>query len=570
MRNVLYLIFFLGLIILLIGRWTYPHYFKPSFITNSLSENIYSPVLDSYDPANMLDFTAKDVFHLKLTLNNADSWNIDTRLLKDLAKDQAVMITVEPWGSRFIGRFATPLEELVSGVYDERIRKLCHEVFSIHPKVYIRFAQEMEIPSHSFPWIKWGRLYIEAYRHFVGVWREELPDLQFVWGPLGYPGALEFYPGEDMVDICSITLRSSVEIHHDVYPNDLPLPYDIQRRLHRLRFVEHPILILGSENLSKEQYSTSLLSQAQDSMRTVGPVVYSHDLLQNTNAHINPSPDFHIGMYDPDTMLVHHPAVDVEHIFPGLAMIRNEEFETMFHDILRRNHDAIVTFEPFKDTGATDLKVLRNILKGKYDDVIAKFYSIISSTDRIVYLRFGHEMEIPITRYPWQSQDPSLYILAYRYFMTFNDSLAPNIRRVWGPAGDRGSIEWYPGNDVVDFISMAIYGLPDKNITDPQKQESFSTIFRRKYHRLRFIDKPLFITEFGVKGPEEFQRLWMEDAAKTLNENPQVAGVSYFNFRDVPKAWGDIPPPVWSITEETFDHFLSTLNNKPEVAKQRR
>lgn len=100
-------------------------------------------------------------------------------------------------------------------------------------------------------------------------------------------------------------------------------------------------------------------------------------------------------------------------------------------------------------------------------------YSIILSTDRKVYLRYAHEMEIPVTRYPWQSQDPITYIKSYRYFMNFKNPLPANIKRIWGPAGDRGSLEWWPGNDVVDYVSVAIYGLPDKNITDPNRQESF-------------------------------------------------------------------------------------------------
>lgn len=143
--------------------------------------------------------------------------------------------------------------------------------------------------------------------------------------------------------------------------------------------------------------------------------------------------------------------------------------------------------------------------------------------------------------------------------MNFPNPFPENIKRVWGPAGDRGSIEWWPGNDVVDFVSVAIYGLPDKNITDPEKQESFSKIFNRKYWRLRLIDKPVFITEFGVKGPEEFQTKWLEEAADVIRENPQVVGINYFNMSDTPKAWGEIKPPDWSITEKSFHTFIKRL-----------
>ena len=179
-----------------------------------------------------------------------------------------------------------------------------------------------------------------------------------------------------------------------------------------------------------------------------------------------------------------------------------------------------------------------------------------------MYLRYSHEMEIPITRYPWQSKDPITYIKSFRYFMNFKTPLPSNIKRIWGPAGDRGSLEWWPGNDVVDYISIAIYGLPDKNITDPKKQESFKTIFNRKTWRLRFVDKPIFITEFGVKGPEELQTKWLEDAAKVIVANPQVMGINYFNMTDTPKAWGEIKPPDWSITKKSFQNFIEALEEK--------
>ena len=101
-----------------------------------------------------------------------------------------------------------------------------------------------------------------------------------------------------------------------------------------------------------------------------------------------------------------------------------------------------------------------------------------------------NEMEIPITRYPWQSQNPVDYIHSFRYFMAFKNPFPANIKRVWGPAGDRGSIEWYPGNDVVDYMSIAIYGLPDKNITDPEK--------KRKITKIGFTESSVFSIVFGL------------------------------------------------------------------------
>jgi len=219
-----------------------------------------------------------------------------------------------------------------------------------------------------------------------------------------------------------------------------------------------------------------------------------------------------------------------------------------------------VTVEPWKDTsGKADTNVTKSIVAGRYDGEMRTLFRIFSQTKQTVYLRWMHEMEIPIHRYAWQSKDPVDYINAYRYFMQFEGGPPKNVKKVWGPAGDRGSIDFWPGDDVVDFISIAIYGLPDKNITDPNKQEAFSTIFNRKFYRMRFADKPIFITEFGVKGSEAYQDNWLKNAAETIKNNRHVFGICYFNLYDDDKAWGSIKPPDWSITPQSMKKFSNEV-----------
>jgi beta-mannanase len=268
-----------------------------------------------------------------------------------------------------------------------------------------------------------------------------------------------------------------------------------------------------------------------------------------------------IGVYDPDKKLTTLPVITAEHIFTDFTEVTDNSFEKKFNAVVKRNHDVIVTIEPFyRKFGITDSSVLSKTLNGQFDKEFNKIFNIISNVKQIVYLRWAHEMEIPIHRYGWQSQDPVKYINAYRYFMLFRKNKASNIKFVWGPAGDRGSIDYWPGEDVVDYISIAIYGLPDKNITDPNQQESFDQIFKRKSYRMRFLNKPIFITEFGVKGNHDFQSNWLKDAAKTINNNKQIFGICYFNSKDTPNAWGDIKAPDWAISKKSFMNFYNALN----------
>ena len=507
----------------------------------------------------------KSFKHYRLALTNNDHWDIKREEIAQLDDSIPLMITVETWGSRIIiSGSNNPLDEVVKGKFDHAIKQLCTELIGTRPNVYLRFNPEMEVPVKHFPWQRNSVLYQKAFRHFSLLCKTHASQVKQVWAPAGYPGTMDYYP-VDVVGAASVTLKSESETLLDVYPKDYSLEYDLMRRLHRLRFIDKPIFVLGSQNISNDSINSHLVSSIANKIDAEKDIIYGTENFQRPKVKIRDGQknELIIGLYDPQSLLNEDESVMVEHLFTNLDDLNNGGFENGFNSVLGRGHDVIVTFEPFSyPIEETDLDVLRHVTEGKYDSEIAKLYSIITSTDRDVYLRYAHEMEIPITRYPWQSQDPVEYIKSYRYFMTFKDSLPATLKRVWGPAGDRGSIEWWPGNDVVDFMSIAIYGLPDKNITDPEKQESFSTIFNRKIWRLRFIDKPLFITEFGVKGPEEFQTKWLESAAKVIRENPQIIGVNYFNMTDTPKAWGKIKPPDWSISKKSFHHFLETLKEE--------
>ena len=76
---------------------------------------------------------------------------------------------------------------------------------------------------------------------------------------------------------------------------------------------------------------------------------------------------------------------------------------------------------------------------------------------------------------------------------------------------------------------------------------------------MRLASKAIFITEFGVKGPEDFQSEWLGKAAAVLAAHKEVAGVCYFNLADNPEVWGDIPAPDWGISPATYNHFVEAL-----------
>ncbi|MDF7812193.1 hypothetical protein [Hymenobacter sp. YC55] len=542
-------------------------YFKSSSarsVSNTeIKKDFAEPIIGSY--AHDTTASVKDAInfqHSAITIAEQTSDEVIQQALTALASTKPNLITIKTVGANQ----ENILQKFVDGNFDAKIKTICTSLAEIQQPIYLRWNPEMEVPVTLYPWqFQSSALYAEAFRRFAKLTKQLLPNAQIVWGPAGYPGAEEYWPGNDVVDVISLTVNSKSELQATGYPHTKDMTVLLKRKIHRVRFMNKPILILGTEdtntnNLVKE-FLPVAINETEREQATIYATIAPDSAISTPVATRTANPV--IGVYDPKQLLLTAEPVKVEHLFIDLGNVEDGLFLKEFTAITARKHDVILTVEPWKDKSyKKGDNVLLNTINGKYDSIFKKLYSVLSNSKQTVYLRFAHEMEIPIERYPWQSQDPVVYSKAFRHFMNYGSVRLKNVKRIWGPAGDRGSVEWWPGGDVVDYISVAIYGLPDKNITDPQKQESFSTIYARKHHRMRFAHKPIFVTEFGVKGPEDLQMKWLDDAANVINNHKEIIGACYFNLADNPKAWGQIAAPDWSINRNTFISFTKEINAK--------
>ncbi|MBC6611107.1 hypothetical protein H8B15_09240 [Hymenobacter sp. BT507] len=516
-------------------------------------------VVGSYDRDIIDNYVEKQKFqHIVIDVTENITQKKVQKLLVDISSNKSIIITV----NTFSIENKDVLQQINNGKFDVTIGIICDILKKARNPIYLRFNPEMEVPVILYPWqYNSPILYVNTFRRFAKISKKILPKAAIVWGPAGYPGLEEFWPGDDVVDLITLTVNSKSELQATGYPPVRDMTVLLKRKIHRVRFMDKPVLILGAGDTNTNTLAKRALPMAIAEIRREQSIIYSTATSRFSSAPvagIEAKPT--VGVYDPTHQLTETAPVKAEHLFVDLEGIESGAFRKDFAAVTARKHDIIVTVEPLLDKKFRKKNnVLLNTINGKYDFLFKEVYSVLATTNQTVYLRFAHEMEIPIERYPWQSQDPVLYIKAFRYFMKYNSPKLRNVKRVWGPAGDRGSIEWWPGDDVVDYVSVAIYGLPDKNITDPKKQESFSDIYNRKSYRMRLVHKPIFITEFGVKGPEDFQSHWLEDAANTINQHREIVGVCYFNLADNPKVWGNMPAPDWSISRDTFIKFDKEL-----------
>lgn len=538
-------------------------YFKPqlkSMFVNEFKDRSYEKLIGIYDEKNGVQSDLiNNVKHVSVIWKSFALRSNNDALQKAILENKNVLLTIETWSSVHEENVSV-LDEVLKGSYDKEVNTLAELINQSSGTVFVQWNPEMEVPVTQYPWqYQSPSKYINAFNYFAGSLKKLAPKVKVVWAPTGYPGDSEFWPGKKNVDVISVILGSGAEQSAKFYPTDLSESEKLRLKLHRLRFMDKPVFVLSVDGMGDIKRTDSILKKIGIERSLYKNTIYSGE---NLNELVNNQirTNLLLGVFDPTKKLLSEPEINVEHLFTDWGEIQRGEFLTKFREVIDRKHAIIVTMEPWKDTSkVADPNVLQSTLNGKYDKEISKLYSIISNVKQTVYLRWAHEMEIPIHRYAWQSQDPVVYINAFRYFMNFVKKKPENIKRVWGPAGDRGSADWYPGNDVVDYISIAIYGLPDKNITDENMQESFSNIFQRKSFRMRFFNKPMFITEFGVKGSEKYQDKWLIDAAKTIQNNKQIFGVCYFNLYDNPKAWGHIKAPDWSISKNSLKKFSLEL-----------
>jgi len=519
------------------------------------------PILRIFDPThNLSDSIPASLQHVGISLNKSVDDQMQKKLREKFLSGKDIMITIKMLSEAD----QNLLQEVEEGEFDDALTALCTMISHQKQTVFLRWNPEMEVPVKLYPWqYQAPSDYIKAFQYFSLFCKKLSPKTLVVWAPAGYPGVEEYWPGSKFVDVVSVTLDSKSELMTNAYPRDPDIKTAVRRKMHRVRFMQKPTMILGAGALGK---NPATYKKVDDGLAEIRKDIASIYLTAQINED-EVQPDYAsslpvVGVYDPKELLIGSASVKAEHMFVNLTHIQNGSFEKDFKAVMNRKHDAIVTIEPWRDQKARkDTNVLLNTINGVYDDEFKEIYRVVSGSVQTVYLRFAHEMEIPIHRYTWQSQDPVLYIKAFRYFMKFNKAKPDNVKCVWGPAGDRGSMEWWPGSGVVDYVSIALYGLPDKNITDPTKQESFGTIYNRKFTRIRIAGKPVFVTEFGVKGPEDYQKQWMQNAAEVINNHKEIFGVCYFNLADNPGVWGKIPAPDWGINRSTFDQFIQTLSN---------
>ena len=135
------------------------------------------------------------------SLNDADVYALE--------RNRALLVTVEPWTwSRDQRNTAQYLKNgIFSGAYDANMHAICEILGTLKSPVTLRFMHEMDDKSGQFIWSGWQpEEFVQAYRRMVGLCKDDAPNINLMWSPLGNEDMATYYPGDEFADLVGLTV----------------------------------------------------------------------------------------------------------------------------------------------------------------------------------------------------------------------------------------------------------------------------------------------------------------------------------------------------------------------------
>ncbi|WP_231490170.1 glycosyltransferase family 2 protein [Pedobacter sp. Leaf170] len=244
----------------------------------------------------------------------------------------------------------------------------------------------------------------------------------------------------------------------------------------------------------------------------------------------------------------------------------------LIDSIYQKKSIPMITWEPWQSlfNNSSNLKaeiieqkIFKRILEHKFDTYLADFAAQIKNINKPIFIRFAHETDNPL--YPWSatgSNTPAEFKQAWAYIhQFFAKENVNNVIWVWNPWKAEAIDEYFPGNNVVDWIGVTNlnYGTSDKS--SYSMEQLYLPFHQNKIFRTGL---PVMLAEMGSLHKAK-QSDWFNQTTQTLkNKFPEIKAYILFDSSvdmNLPNGWtGD--KLNWQI--ENFNSFteLTKLENK--------
>jgi Glycosyl hydrolase family 26 len=197
------------------------------------------------------------------------------------------------------------------------------------------------------------------------------------------------------------------------------------------------------------------------------------------------------------------------------------------------NRTPIINLEPwqlFKEQAGEDY--LNKISEGKYDGVISNFCDRINRFNQTVLVSFGQQPDLGYGyRYSWSVDNGEVYKKAFRRWHDTCSSRTNKVIYIWSIEGNEKSMEYYPGDEYVNFIGISmLYQTVDKT-TDQTKIEQIAKDYvNGKFKFIDKLNKFVYLLDYGVDAPKESKKIWFDTILGSALENKKILGVICINI----------------------------------------
>jgi endoglucanase len=240
---------------------------------------------------------------------------------------------------------------------------------------------------------------------------------------------------------------------------------------------------------------------------------------------------FSFGVVDPDQKLSKEVLVEWEHFFVPWGP-KNYENTKKRLSAANTSRNLLITLEPWNNTPDED--IFTTGIRGDYDEYVGTLCSYFGTLNRKkTILRFAHEMDVAKSVYPWSTKDTKRYIQLFQRITSVCKTKLPKVKIMWSPNGELGAESYYPGDEYVDIAGLSAYGYPEFEMKTYGKVLTFQEMFEPKWSRLKNINKPVVIAEFGVAGSDSFKTEYVKTAFQEWKTTPgysKLQGVIYFYY----------------------------------------
>ena len=227
----------------------------------------------------------------------------------------------------------------------------------------------------------------------------------------------------------------------------------------------------------------------------------------------------------------------------------------------------VITWEPWRrdfanPSAAQPEYALTGIARGDHDDYIRSWAQGAAALDVPIIIRFAHEQSTEpgaLLWYPWQG-DPEGYRAAYRHIVSmFRQEGAGKVQFLWSAMWlNEWAAQYYPGDDVVDFVGTTILNHGTAPTVDWAAWKSFDELFAEPYAASQQWGKPIFMTELGSAEQGGDKAAWLRDCFTSFETDyPLVAGILLLEVES-DREWPNIN---WSVASspESLNAFKQAI-----------